>query len=218
MLDLGAGTGRIGNAFVRANDAYFGVDVSYGMLREFLTHSPEMNGHRPCLVQAEGQWLPFNDSTFAVVMLMQVLSGARDWRGLLAEARRVLAVKGALVVGHFVAPPDGIDSQLKRQLDSILEEMKVEHHRGRRGRDQALASLESSASRRIHAVAASWKTDRCARQFLARHRTGARFSALPIAIQTEALQRVSAWAEAAFGSLDAIYSEEHSFELDIFEF
>ncbi|HXB21688.1 MAG TPA: class I SAM-dependent methyltransferase [Candidatus Solibacter sp.] len=218
VLDLGAGTGRIGKAFVAANDLYFGVDLSYGMLREFLTHTHEMNGHLPCLAQAEGQRLPFSDGTFAVVMLMQVLSGARDWRGLLAEARRVLRAKGALVVGHSVAPDDGIDSQLKTRLDSILEEMHVEHHRGRRGRAQALASLESASSRKSHVVAASWKVDRSPRAFLARHWTGARFSALPETVQKEALQKVSAWAETAFGSLDAVSSEDHNFELDIFEF
>lgn len=218
VLDLGAGTGRIGKVFVAASDSYCGVDLSYGMLQEFLTHTGEMNGHIPCLAQAEGQRLPFSDGAFAVVMLMQVLSGARDWRGLLAEARRVLRTKGALVVGHSVAPDDGIDSQLKTRLDSILEEMQVEHHRGRRGRDQALASLGSASSRTSHLVAASWKTERSPREFLARHRTGVRFSALPEAVQKEALQKVSAWAETAFGSLDAVFSEGHSFELDIFEF
>jgi predicted TPR repeat methyltransferase len=35
LVDLGAGTGRIVRAFVEAGDAYAGVDVSLGMLREF---------------------------------------------------------------------------------------------------------------------------------------------------------------------------------------
>ena len=80
VLDLGAGTGRIGKAFVAANDFYVGVDASLGMLQEFLltTRTP------PCLAQADGQQLPFRDGAFDVVMLMQVLSGAGDWRGLLS--------------------------------------------------------------------------------------------------------------------------------------
>ena len=36
VLDLGAGTGRIGKAFVAADDFYVGVDASLGMLQEFL--------------------------------------------------------------------------------------------------------------------------------------------------------------------------------------
>ena len=35
LLDLGAGTGRIGRPFVAAGDDYVGVDLSLGMLREF---------------------------------------------------------------------------------------------------------------------------------------------------------------------------------------
>ena len=54
------------------------------------------------------------------------------------------------------------------------------------------------------------------REFLVRRRTGARFAALPAAVQEEALQKLTAWAQNTFGSLDTISTEEHSFELDIF--
>ncbi len=40
VLDIGAGTGRIGKAFVAAGDSYFGVDTSLAMLQEFPTNSP----------------------------------------------------------------------------------------------------------------------------------------------------------------------------------
>ena len=52
---------------------------------------------------------------------------------------------------------------------------------------------------------------------MARHRTGARFASLPASIQEQALQRLSAWAEACFGSLDASFTESYVFELHIFE-
>jgi hypothetical protein len=48
--------------------------------------------------------------------------------------------------------------------------------------------------------------------------TGARFAALPLAIQEEALARLRAWAETNFGSVSASFEEQHSFELSIFEF
>src|SRR5215469_8268129 len=35
VLDMGAGTGRFGHAFVAAGDLYVGVDISLPMLREF---------------------------------------------------------------------------------------------------------------------------------------------------------------------------------------
>jgi ubiquinone/menaquinone biosynthesis C-methylase UbiE len=212
VLDLGAGTGRIGKVFVAANDFYVGVDASLGMLQEFL-----LTTRTRCLAQADGQQLPFRDGAFDVVMLMQVLGGARNWRGLLGEARRVLRPGGAVVAGHRVAPAAGVDAQLKKRLAAILETMGVERHQGKQSRDQALAWLGSSAALRLHLRAATWERNPTPREFLVRHRSGARFAALPYAVRDEALEKLSGWAEKTFGSLDAACREEHSFELDVFQ-
>src|SRR5271168_4903478 len=103
LLDLGAGTGRIGWPFVAAGDNYVGVDLSLGMLREF-TGRAEWNGAPARLVQADGERLPLADASFDAVLLMQVLSAARDWRKLVAEAGRVLRPAGCLIVGRTIAP------------------------------------------------------------------------------------------------------------------
>lgn len=213
VLDLGAGTGRFGKAFVASGDVYIGVDLSFPMLREF-----RANSGNACLAQADGQHLPFRDGSFDVVMLMQVLGGAGNWQGILSEARRVLRAGGAVVVGHTIFSPEGMSAQLKRQLALILEEMNVVRHQPQQARRQALAWLESSAGRWLHLCAASWTASATPREFLARHRTGARFAALPISIQEDALQRLGTWATTAFGSLDAAFPEERSFELEVFEF
>ena len=88
LLDLGAGTGRIGIPFVAAGDDYVGVDLSFGMLGAFAQRGG--GGRAPRLVQADGEHLPFRDATFDAVMLIQVFGGMRGWRRLLVEARRVL--------------------------------------------------------------------------------------------------------------------------------
>src|SRR6516162_3244733 len=62
VLDLGAGTGRIGRVFVAAGDLYVGVDASLAMLRKFLESS--QGGF---LLQADGRRLPFRNHAFDVV-------------------------------------------------------------------------------------------------------------------------------------------------------
>jgi ubiquinone/menaquinone biosynthesis C-methylase UbiE len=213
VLDLGAGTGRIGKAFVEANDVYAGVDSSLEMLREFRAHSPAA-----CLAQADGRRLPFCEGAFDVVMLMQVLSGAGDWRGLLQEAVRVLAPGGVIVVGHTLGPEEGLDARLKRQLAAILQNLGITMHDSGRARWQSLAWLESHALRRSHVVAASWTAERTPQQFFVRHRSGARFAALPSDVQEKALQRLRAWTEETFDAVDKVFLEEHRFELDVFKF
>jgi ubiquinone/menaquinone biosynthesis C-methylase UbiE len=213
VLDIGAGTGRIGKAFVAAGDSYFGVDASFAMLQEFPTDSPNCN-----LLQADARHLPFANEYFDVVLMMQVLSSVDDWQEIVIEARRVVRCGGCVAVGHSVNPESGIDTQLKRRLKGILEEMQIESFRPEQSRRQALAWLESSAVRHVHSVATSWNVSATAEKFFERHRTGARFAALPPKVQEEALRRLRVWTESKFGSIDATFLETRSFEVDIFEF
>ncbi|HXW26576.1 MAG TPA: class I SAM-dependent methyltransferase [Xanthobacteraceae bacterium] len=210
LLDVGAGTGRIGRPFVAAGDDYVGLDLSLGMLRAFA------RGHRARLVQADGARLPFRDATFDAVILIQVFGGMGGWRKVLAEARRVLRAAGAIIVGRTVAPPDGVDARMKWRLDQILDVMGVERNRAN-VRDDVLRLLAQSG-RGMHVDAAAWTAERTPRGFLERHATGARFAALPAPIKDEALRRLGAWAESSFGSLDTAIREPHSFELQVFRF
>jgi ubiquinone/menaquinone biosynthesis C-methylase UbiE len=213
VLDIGAGTGRIGKAFIAAGDFYVGVDTSLAMLQEFRAASESV-----LLAQADGQQLPFCDGAFDIVLLMQVLSGVGDWQSVLTEALRVLRPGGSLTVGHTVSPDSGIDARLKRQLAAILDEMQVIWHRPQESRRRALGWLESSANRYVHCAAASWNVNCTPGEFLQRRSTGARFAALPITVQEQALEKLRTWAERTFGSLDARFPEQRNFELDIFTF
>jgi ubiquinone/menaquinone biosynthesis C-methylase UbiE len=213
VLDIGAGTGRFGRAFVAAGDSYVGVDTSLAMLQEFQIGSANCT-----LLQADGRRLPFENDFFDVVLMMQILSTIDDWQGVVMEARRVLRRGGCLVVGHSVSPESGIDMQLKRRLKGILKEMDVDSPRPEQSRREALAWLESAAVRRIHSVATSWSVNATPEEFLQRHRTGARFAALPPEVQEQALERLRSWAEQKFGSINATFPETRSFEVDIFEF
>jgi ubiquinone/menaquinone biosynthesis C-methylase UbiE len=217
VLDVGAGTGRIGKAFLAAGDFYVGVDSSLAMLQEFSAKAEFRESKTSLLAQAEGRQLPFRNASFDLVLLMQVLS-AGNWRPLLDECRRVLRHGGIIAVGHTRSPESGVDAQLKRQLVAILEEMQVPWHQPRESRRQALAWLESASVRYWYREAAVWKVTARAEEFLLRHRTGARFAALLPAVQEEALARLRAWAETNFGSVTASFEEHHGFELGIFEF
>jgi ubiquinone/menaquinone biosynthesis C-methylase UbiE len=214
LLDLGAGTGRIGIPFVAAGDDYVGVDLSFGMLSAFAQRGG--SGCAPRLVQADGEHLPFRDATFDAVMLIQVFGGMRGWRRLLAEARRVLRGAGVLVLGRAVAPPGGLDARMKQRLALLLDEIGAPADRTNTRQD-AQGWLEQEA-RGTRLVAATWTASRTPRGFIERHRTGARFSALPAPVKEEAMGRLAAWATTAFGSLDAASVEPHGFELQLFRF
>jgi ubiquinone/menaquinone biosynthesis C-methylase UbiE len=215
VLDLGAGTGRIGEAFIAAGDAYIGVDASARMLARFAGKVASRGEAVPELVLADGQALPFPSAAFDAVLMVQVLGGTPGWRGILSEARRVLRPGGGLVLGKSIAPPLGLDGRMRSQLSVILAEAGVEMHRRGAGREDALAWLAPAARCVSAVVAARWETTRSPRDFLTRHATGARFAALPQSVQDEALGRLAEWAIATFGTLDAPILEQHEFVLDV---
>jgi ubiquinone/menaquinone biosynthesis C-methylase UbiE len=218
LLEIGAGTGRVGAAFSSAGDAYVGVDPSRPMLERFSARAGDRGGSRPSLAQADGQSLPFATGAFDGVLLVQVLSGVPDWRRVLAEARRVLRPAGVVALGQTVRPAEGLDNKMRGQLRSILAELGNETHPPGAGRDEARAWLASSASRAIPRVAARWEVFRTPRDFLARKESGARFSGLPSTVRQEALDRLADWAAVTFGGLDTPSAEFHQFEIDAFVF
>jgi ubiquinone/menaquinone biosynthesis C-methylase UbiE len=215
LLDLGAGSGRIGWPFVRAGDDYVGVDVSSAMLQAFAKRREI--GNKAALVQADGCALPFAAATFDAVLLVQVFGGLKTWRALLDEARRVLRKGGMLMLGRTLTATDGIDSRMKLQLASLLGERTVPGEPGN-VREQAEHYLAVNASSTTLIEAARWSATRTPRGFIDRHSAGARFSRLPFKLRTDALRELGDWAVAQFGSLDASFPETHWFELRLHRF
>jgi len=209
LLDLGAGSGRIGRPFVQAGDDYTAVDRSFGMLRMFADRMPAAR-----LAQADGACLPFADASFDAVLLVQVLSGVPGWRHFLTDTLRVLRPGGTLIAGRVVAPDAGIDARMKTRLAEILADIDIHPYRDK-PRDAAMAWLACRLSGPTVLTAAAWQAERTPRGFLERHSGGARFSTLPEPVKQEALRRLAAWTAEQCGHLDTVCVEDYRFELTI---
>jgi ubiquinone/menaquinone biosynthesis C-methylase UbiE len=217
LLDIGAGTGRLGLSFVQAGDDYVAADLSLGMLREFMRKAHDGRCGTSLLVQANGEQLPFRDRSFDAVMLVQIFGGMQGWRRLIGEARRVLRQSGVLLMGRSLIPPDGIDEQMKRCVQGLFAEMSLPLQ-WQSTRENVRQWLEATAAQSTRIIAATWRTNRTPRDFLDRRSSGAQFSMLPAAVKSEVLEKLSVWAAKSFGSLDAVFTERHEFELRAFKF
>ena len=218
LLDLGAGTGRIGLPFVAAGDDYVGVDLSLGMLREFARRGrANDNSPSPRLVHADGRRLPFADATFDAVIMVQVVGAARDWRQLVAEARRVLRSHGG---GAGDRPITDAFRRARRANETRASPRSSTGCRSRpitwRGAVTCGSGTSSSTGATPGCVAAEWEVRENPAELPERQRTGARFSALPELVKEEALRTLETWAIATFGSLDTVFFERHGFELRFF--
>jgi len=216
LLDLGAGTGRIGEPFVAAGDDYVAVDLSLGMLREFACRGRH-DLPLPRLAQADGQRLPFPDAN---LRCRHADPGVRRHAGMAARDRRSApcpAPRGALVTGRSVAPVDGIDAQMKRRLGALLADLGVEADAAN-ARDDVHRALESQAQAGTSVVAWTWNAERTARAFL---------DAMPAARASRLCRSPSgprrcagspAGAMATFGSLDRVFSEPHCLRVTMLKF
>jgi ubiquinone/menaquinone biosynthesis C-methylase UbiE len=212
VLDLGAGTGRVGWPFVAAGDDYIGADLSLGMLSAFAARCAQV----PRLIQADARRLPFRDAAFDLVMLVQVFGGLHDWRRFTDDVIRVLRLPGTIVIGRTLAPEGGLDARMKEQLREFLDPSRAAG--GGNARQNVERAFGARAARTGRQIVSTWNAERTPRQFIVRHSTGARFSGLPESIKVEAMRGLAAWAEQTFGSLDAVSLESHSFELQLFSF
>jgi ArsR family transcriptional regulator len=119
LLDIGTGTGRILEVLGRQALRAEGLDESREMLAVARSRI-EAAGLSNCVVrQGDMYQLPFDDGSFDVVIIHQVLHFAQDPSAAIAEAARVLRAWGRLAVVDF-AP-------------HALEQLRGEHNHRRLG-------------------------------------------------------------------------------------
>ena len=106
LLDVGTGTGRVLQLLAPHVGFGLGVDISHDMLAVARANLDRREA-RNCQVRHGDMYqLPLPDASFAAVTLHQVLHFADDPARVLAEAARVLAPGGRLVVVDLAAHGD----------------------------------------------------------------------------------------------------------------
>lgn len=119
LLDIGTGTGEMLKVFAARIARGEGIDQSREMLA-VARASLEAEGLAHCHVRHGDLYsLPYEDASFDVVVLHQVLHYIDDIAGALTEAGRVLAPGGRLAIADF-APHD-------------IEELRAQHQHRRLG-------------------------------------------------------------------------------------
>jgi SAM-dependent methyltransferase len=122
VLDIGAGTGRV--AIPLSEDGYdvVALEPALGMVDTLRAKAQNLPIR---LIAAEGGHLPFADEQFDVVVIARLLYLTSDWRDILREARRVLAVGGRLLHewGNGQAGEEWV--QIREKARSLFEDAGV---------------------------------------------------------------------------------------------
>jgi ArsR family transcriptional regulator len=103
LLDVGTGTGRIAELFAERASNVTGLDKSPEMLRLARTRLQHLPAGHVRLVQGDFAQLPFADADFDTVLFHQVLHYALAPQAVMAEAARVTAPGGRVVIVDFAS-------------------------------------------------------------------------------------------------------------------
>jgi ubiquinone/menaquinone biosynthesis C-methylase UbiE len=114
LLDVGAGTGVVGDVATGLGAACVETDVAVEMLAQ-RRDRPRRS------VAADGHRLPFRSAAFDVVTAACSLSHLDDPSAMVAEARRILRPGGTLLASAFPATPD------PHPVRACVEGVLIEH-------------------------------------------------------------------------------------------
>ncbi|MBI5671412.1 MAG: methyltransferase domain-containing protein [Chloroflexi bacterium] len=94
VLEIGVGTGRIALPVAPHVSAYYGIDLSRGMMERLRT---KRNGEPIYVVEGDATRLPFPDNAFDGAVAVHVFHLIAGWRDVLRELERVLNTGAPLV-------------------------------------------------------------------------------------------------------------------------
>lgn len=217
MLELGAGTGEVGQQLAVLADQYLGVDLSAPMLAVFRAKLTSIETpSRALLMQADGEvhW-PVRQGSVAVVFASRVahlLAVAHVVR----EAARVCREDGRFVVGRIER--SGLKQVLRRQRESILAGHSVSGARSGGRRTQALLEAFAAAGAHVEPkrVAATWTVTTTAEEIIAGWETMPSMGgeAVTPQLRLEVLSELRRWAEGEFGDLDRPQESVETYTLE----
>jgi SAM-dependent methyltransferase len=199
VLDIGAGTGRVAIGLAELACNVVALEPALGMVETLRTKA---DGLPIRIIAGEGAQLPFSAGQFDVVVIARVLYLTADWRGVLREAHRVLAVGGRLLHEWGNGRADEEWVQIREKARALFEEAGISSpfHPGVRSEREVDDNLNALGFVRSSDLPIGPGPTLTLAEFLRRLIDG-EFSYIwnvPKAVQEQCLPRLKAWSEQRF--------------------
>jgi ubiquinone/menaquinone biosynthesis C-methylase UbiE len=216
ILEVGAGTGRIGVPLWQHGANWFGCDLSIEMMRRLREKYPAAR-----IVQSDASRLPYVSNRFDVAVTIHVLHLVGPWRAALREIKRVLQPGGVYINGGSGQREESVSQKMQDYWRGRIEAHGADWRRpGVQDREELLAELKQLGAQleeiEIDRGSYLWKPGE-ALDILAQ-RTHSGTWNIPDAIFDAALRETRIWAEQEFGDLDRGYPQEYYESLDVIRF
>ena len=219
LVEVGAGTGQIGEGLARSPVRYLGFDLSAAMLAVFRERLEASPADGWTLLQADGNqpWPVSDGSARAIFGSRSIHLLARD--AVLRECYRVAHPAGSvLFIGRVRRSPDGIKVRMQRQMRRQLSEIGRSPRDGPEMKDRLLQSCcDRGAEPLVLITAARWPSEHSPRRSLESWRSKpglGGIESLPETDKQMLLDELEAWAIATFGDCDRAEVEEETYVLE----
>ncbi|HVG84729.1 MAG TPA: class I SAM-dependent methyltransferase [Vicinamibacterales bacterium] len=199
VLDIGAGTGRMAIPLASRSCNVVAVEPAGGMLAQLRAKTGD---NKVWSVVAEGARLPFPVGLFDAVVIARLLYLTPDWRAILRDAHRVLAIGGCLLHEWGNGQVDQEWVQIREEGRRLCEQvgLRAPFHPGVRSETDVDCELDDLGLVREGQLEMGPGPPITLREFLRRPVDGelSYIWAVPEQVRAECLPPLQRWSEHMF--------------------
>ncbi|MGZ3602968.1 MAG: class I SAM-dependent methyltransferase [Ktedonobacterales bacterium] len=223
LLEIGIGTGRIALPLLARGIDVTGVDISPRMVERLQAKYTARQAAEPLrpwgalnVVMADMSALPFSDSAFDAAVAVHVFHLVSSWQRALDEVLRVVKAGGSFLLGQDMRTLEA-HNRIHDTWEEIVEQLGyVSSNVGAQGYNAVVAELRDRGVTVEEHVLADWEEWKVPGEALRDiiEREWSRTWRVPDDIFAESVRRLTAWAQAEYGSrLDIPQRGEHAFKV-----
>ncbi|NES66342.1 MAG: class I SAM-dependent methyltransferase [Okeania sp. SIO2D1] len=219
IVEIGAGTGIIGEWLIQSSCQYLGLDISEQML-EIFRQKLENKQQNWKLKQADAnQVLPVPDSSTKVIFSSRTIH-LLELEHIVNESFRIADRKGAVfLIGRIQRQPDSVRETMRKKMRNLLQE----HGLSQRQKEQKHSQLndlfiDKNSTKIAPIEVSSWQVNNNPKQSIDswQQKSGLAGINPPIAIKESVLTELEIWAKTKFNSLENSIESEEAYILEGF--
>ncbi|NEQ07200.1 MAG: class I SAM-dependent methyltransferase [Moorea sp. SIO1G6] len=216
IVEVGAGTGQIGQWFTSESVQYLGFDLSEPMLQEFRQHLDHPRDNFKIVQGDANQYWPVKDGTANLIFSSRTLH-LLNLEHIVSESWRIAHAERAVVLmGTVQRQKNSVKNQMRDQMQTLLAKETLQGRQKNKLMHQLIERFTQDGAQTIEPmVVSSWKVVSTPRQSLDSWRGKANLAGIELGdeIKHNVLDQLEVWAQATFGGLDQPIESEETYIL-----
>lgn len=218
IIEVGPGTGQIGQWLAAGDMRYVGLDLSAGMLKEFRRRLSGRASQQAIILADANQSWPVKCGAARAIFSSRAVH-LLDQEHIASEVFRVAGGDGRamFLIGRVEREADSIRARMARAMNERLLLHGIEGRGGASQKRKLFDALQRRGAEKLEPqVVARWKVSASPRQSINSWRSLASLGGVRVAaaVRDRILTELEDWANGEFGSLDQQHESEEMYVLN----